>query len=256
MRPRTFLSHVDGCETNCSRSLCFLQSQKSKFHYSCCCCCCCWSANTPICSFSISIICSSRCNSTINGTTKTKNVVPNVHAAFPVENAHRMACSLVFSQSRVDFLDAFDESESSVPGTISMLFSILSACLCAWVVSESMTMRSVSFFSLSLFLILMCWGKKNTFFFPLFLVWSIDEFSLNPKKRKRKRKKRENLIMTSAIYGRSSASQRKKNTLSNCENYSWSISKSAYALRKTSDETSSSYSSFKQQNFPIPLLRL
>ena len=57
-----------------------------------------------------------------------------------------MACSLVFSQSRVDFLDAFDESESSVPGTISMLFSILSACLCAWVVSESMTMRSVSFF--------------------------------------------------------------------------------------------------------------
>jgi hypothetical protein len=54
-------------------------------------------------------------------------------------------------------LDAFDESESSVPGTISMLFSILSACLCAWVVSESMTMRSVSFFScFSLFFLFWC----------------------------------------------------------------------------------------------------
>ena len=59
-----------------------------------------------------------------------------------------------------------------MPGTISMLFSILSACLCAWVVSESMTMRSVSCFScFSLFFILMFLGKDKhgLLFFPLFL---------------------------------------------------------------------------------------
>lgn len=254
MLPGTFLSHVDGCEMNCSRSLCFLQSQcfffNHKIHYSCCCCCCCWSANTPICSFSISIICSSRCNSTINGTTKTKNVVPNVHAAFPVENAQRMACSLVFSQSRVDFLDAFDESESSVPGTISMLFSILSACLCAFLGRERVYDNEIGLFFLlflSLFFILMFFvWKTNAFFSKIDLRLSL----LKPKK------KRENLIMTSAISEGHHRPVSEKHTLSNCENYSWSISKSAYALRKTSDETSSSYSSFKQQNFPIPLLRL
>jgi len=214
MLPGTFLSHVDGCEMNCSRSLCFLQSQcfffNHKIHYSCCCCCCCWSANTPICSFSISIICSSRCNSTINGTTKTKNVVPNVHAAFPVENAQRMACSLVFSQSRVDFLDAFDESESSVPGTISMLFSILSACLCAFLGRERVYDNEIGLFFLlflSLFFILMFFvWKTNAFFSKIDL-----RLSLKPKK------KRENLIMTSAISGRASSPVSEK--LSNCEKY-------------------------------------
>ncbi len=105
-----------------------------------------------------------------------------------------MACSLVFSQSRVDFLDAFDESESSVPGTISMLFSILSACLCAWVVSESMTMRSVSFFYSDVFRVkdkrVLLKNRLETFI-------------------RKTQKKRENLIMTSAISG---ASQRKTHT--------------------------------------------
>ena len=155
-----------------------------------------------------------------------------------------MACSLVFSQSRVDFLDAFDESESSVPGTISMLFSILSACLCAWVVSESMTMRSVSFFYSDVFRVkdkrVLLKNRLETFI-------------------RKTQKKRENLIMTSAISceGHHRPSPAKNTHFPTVKStYSWSISKSAYALRKTSDETSSSYSSFKQQNFPIPLLRL
>ena len=59
-----------------------------------------------------------------------------------------MACSLVFSQSRVDFLDAFDESESSVPGTISMLFSILSACLCAFLGRERVYDNEIGLFFL------------------------------------------------------------------------------------------------------------
>ena len=38
-----------------------------------------------------------------------------------------MQCSFVFSQSRVlDFLDAFDENESAVPGTISIFFFFFS----------------------------------------------------------------------------------------------------------------------------------
>ena len=162
-----------------------------------------------------------------------------------------MACSLVFSQSRVDFLDAFDESESSVPGTISMLFSILSACLCAWVVSESMTMRSVSFFYSDVFCV-----KDKRILLPSFSPFrSKIDLRLSFVKPK---KKRENLIMTSAISrkGSSANPQRKTHFPTVKSTYSWSISKSAYALRKTSDETSSSYSSFKQQNFPIPLLRL
>ena len=123
MRLRTSFSIARFREKNVVFNLCLVFQAFKNQSYNCCCCCCCWSANTPICSFSISIICSSRCNCTINGTTKTKNVVPNVHAACPVENAQRMQCSFVFSQSRVlDFLDAFDENESAVPGTISIFF--------------------------------------------------------------------------------------------------------------------------------------
>ena len=50
--------------------------------------------------------------------------------------------------SRVDFLDAFDESESSVPGTISMLFSILSACLCAFLGRERVYDNEIGLFFL------------------------------------------------------------------------------------------------------------
>ena len=171
-----------------------------------------------------------------------------------------MACSLVFSQSRVDFLDAFDERESSVPGTISMLFSILSACLCAWVVSESMTMRSVSCFScFSLFFILMFLGKDKHGLLPSFSEFDqkidLSCFSQKFVRKTQKEERKFNNDISNLLEGHHRPVS-EKHTLSNCENYSWSISKSAYALRKTSDETSSSYSSFKQQNFPIPLLRL
>ena len=148
-----------------------------------------------------------------------------------------MACSLVFSQSRVDFLDAFDESESSVPGTISMLFSILSACLCAWVVSESMTMRSVSFFYV------FCVKDKR-----VLLKNRLETFIIKTQKKERK--------FNNDISNFRGQSAKNTHFPTVKSTYSWSISKSAYALRKTSDETSSSYSSFKQQNFPIPLLRL
>ena len=121
-----------------------------------------------------------------------------------------MACSLVFSQSRVDFLDAFDESESSVPGTISMLFSILSAYLCAFLGRERVYDNEIGLFFLlflSLFFILMFFVLKTNAFFS-----KIDlRLSLKPKK------KRENLIMTSAISGRASSPVSEK--LSNCEKY-------------------------------------
>ena len=129
-----------------------------------------------------------------------------------------MACSLVFSQSRVDFLDAFDESESSVPGTISMLFSILSACLCAFLGRERVYDNEIGLLFL-LFLSLFysdVFGERQTRSSSLFFLSSIKKSTravFHKNSFVKPKKKRENLIMTSAIYGRSSsASQRKTHT--------------------------------------------
>mgnify|MGYP001163566500 CR=1 FL=1 len=115
-----------------------------------------------------------------------------------------MACSLVFSQSRVDFLDAFDESESSVPGTISMLFSILSACLCAFLGRERVYDNEIGLFFLlflSLFFILMFFVKmikmklkhscerqtrSSSLFFSLSIKNRLETFIRKTQKKERK----------------------------------------------------------------------
>ena len=134
-----------------------------------------------------------------------------------------MACSLVFSQSRVDFLDAFDESESSVPGTISMLFSILSACLCAFLGRERVYDNEIGLFFLlflSLFFILMFFfvcerqTHSSSLFFSLSIKNRLETFI---RKTQKKERKFNNDISNfqEGLIGQSPA----KNTLSNCEKY-------------------------------------